>query len=306
MNGSAEAQPRSLSCAYLVMQNAADFVTDYELAIAPMRDLGWDIIEVPWRDTSVDWDDYDAVYICTPWDYPDEPELFVDVLTAIDDSSAILVNALQLIRWTLEKSYLRDLESRGADIVPSAWFDSFDAEQVGACFRTFDTDKIVVKPLVGANAADTYVLEHRCGEAIHDELKTVFRKRAFFVQPFIENIQNEGEYSLFYFNGDYSHAILKTPKSGDFRVQEEHGADIQPLTPPKRLIDIATDLLHLVEPQPMYVRADFVRGADDRYLLMELELIEPSLYLRMDAAAPVRFATAFDRFVRAQLKEAAP
>ena len=202
MNDSLEAQPRFLSCAYLVMQDAGDFVTDYELAIAPMHDLGWDVVEVPWRDTSIDWDDYDAVYICTPWDYPDEPQLFVDVLAAIDASSAILVNALQLVRWTLEKSYLRDLELRGADIVPSAWFDSFDAEQVGACFATFHTDRIVVKPLIGANAADTYVLEQHCGEAIHDELQTVFRKRAFFVQPFITNIQNEGEYSLFYFTGD--------------------------------------------------------------------------------------------------------
>ena len=299
MNDSVVAPPRSLRCAYLVMQDAGDFVTDYELAIGPMRELGWDVVEVPWRDPSIAWEDFDAVYICTPWDYPDEPQMFIDVLAAIDASSALLVNALPLVHWTLEKTYLRDLEARGADIVPSAWFDTFDAEDVSACFATFHADRIVVKPLIGANAADTYVLESHSGEAILDELETVFHDRAFFVQPFIASIQTEGEYSLFYFNGDYSHAIQKTPKSGDFRVQEEHGADIQPLIPPRRLIDTATDLVRLVEPRPMYVRADFVRGDDDRFLLMELELIEPSLYLRMDAGAPARFAAAFDCFVRA-------
>ncbi len=84
---------------------------------------------------------------------------------------------------------------------------------------------------------------------------------AFFVQPFIEAIQSEGEYSLFFFNGEYSHAILKTPKAGDFRVQEEHGADIEAVQPPEALLDTARELFASIEPLPTYGRGDWVRGA---------------------------------------------
>ena len=114
-------------------------------------------------------------------------------------------------------------------------------------------------------------------------------------------MQSEGEYSLFFFGGDYSHAILKKPRAGDFRTQEEHGADILSIEAPAALVETARQVLGVVNPQPVYVRADFVRGDDGRFLLMELELIEPSLYLRTDAGAPMRFARAFDAYARPKI-----
>jgi glutathione synthase/RimK-type ligase-like ATP-grasp enzyme len=287
-----------MRCAYLIMEDPGDHVTDYDVSIEPMAALGWEIDLVPWRKPDVDWDSYDAVYVCTPWDYPEDPETFMSVLASIDMSRALLVNSLDLVSWTLEKSYLRDLEVRGVDIVPSLWFDDFSEKSVPTYFASHATDKVVVKPLIGANAADTYVLTNPVDGSLLAELATVFKARPHFVQPFIDNIQGEGEYSLFFFSGEYSHAILKSPKSGDFRVQEEYGADIQSVEPDARLIEVAQRIVALVEPQPVYVRADFVRGDDDRFLLMELELIEPSLYLRTDTGAAERFAAAFDAHVR--------
>jgi hypothetical protein len=245
---------------------------------------------VPWR-RDVDWDEYDLVYICTPWDYQDDVGAFMDVLETIERSSALLVNSLDLVHWNLEKTYLRELEMRGADIVPSLFFDRFDADRVAACFAAHDADRIVVKPVVGANADHISVLSQPLSAATVDELRQVFEDRPFFVQPFIDSVQSEGEYSLFFLGGDYSHAILKKPKQGDFRTQEEHGADILGVAPPDALIDTARSVLGVVNPQPVYVRADFVRGRG-RFLLMELELIEPSLYLRTDPGAPARFAAA--------------
>ncbi|MDX1507694.1 MAG: hypothetical protein R3358_05405, partial [Woeseiaceae bacterium] len=116
-----------MRCAYLTMDDIGDFVTDADLSFAPMQALGWSIDMVSWRETGVDWSAYDAVYICTPWDYPEDPAEFMRLLEAIDTSRAVLVNDIELVRWTLEKTYLRDLETRGADIVPSAWFGHFDA-----------------------------------------------------------------------------------------------------------------------------------------------------------------------------------
>jgi hypothetical protein len=286
-------------CAYLTMADPGDFVMDYALSFEPMAALGWQVETVSWRDPAIDWDNFDAVYICTPWDYPQHATEFIEVLKTIERSSACLVNALSLVHWSLGKTYLRDLEMRGAAIVPSAWYDRIDAADVPTWFTAFATDTLVIKPVVGANAVDTYVLRSPLGPDVLSLLMGRFAKQAFFVQPFIESVQSEGEYSLFFFSGAYSHAILKTPKAGDFRVQEEHGADIQSIEPEPELIASARRVLELVEPQPVYVRADFVRGSDGRFLLMELELIEPALYLRTDPMAASRFAAAFDAHMRA-------
>lgn len=280
-------------CAFLTMDDMGDFVSDAELAVAPMAELGWAVDMVPWR-RDAEWDDYDLVYICTPWDYQDDVGAFLDVLETIERSSALLVNSLDLVHWNLEKTYLRELEMRGADIVPSLFFDRFDADTVAACFVAHESDRIVVKPVVGANADYISVLSEPLTGADVDALQRVFADRPFFVQPFIESVQSEGEYSLFFLGGDYSHAILKKPKQGDFRTQEEHGADILSIEAPAALVQTARHVLGVVSPQPVYVRADFVRGRG-RFLLMELELIEPSLYLRTDPGAPDRFASALAR-----------
>jgi len=279
--------------AYLTMADMGDFVTDFHLSFEPMVALGWRVETVAWR-SAVDWNEFDAVYICTPWDYPEYLPQFLEVLRDIESSRALLVNDLSLVHWTLEKTYLRDIEQRGSDIVPSTWYDDFESARPADFFADHHTDKVVIKPTVGANAKDTFVLSEPVDGDLLQILQQTFSGRAFFVQPFIENIQAEGEYSLFFFNGEYSHTILKTPKAGDFRVQEEHGADIKAVRPPARLLDTARTLFALIEPQPTYGRGDWVRGHDGRYLLMELELIEPSLYLRADSGAAARFARAFD------------
>ncbi len=281
-------------CAYLVMREPGDFVTDYDLSFDAMAALGWQVECVAWDEPGIDWDAYDAVYICTPWDYPANPDLFLGVLAAIDTSTAHLINPLPLVHWSLAKTYLRDIEARGGAIVPCLWCEAIDAAMIPGWFDALASDKIVIKPAVGANAQDTYVLTSPVASDLIDELLDVFDERAFFVQPFMENVVSEGEYSLFFFNGAYSHAILKTPKAHDFRSQEEHGAYIRSVNATPGQIAAAERILELVEPQPTYVRADLVRDGNDNYLLMELELIEPSLYLRFDPESPARFARAFD------------
>ena len=285
-------------CAYLTMQDPGDYVTDYDVSFPAMARLGWQVDTVPWRDNSIDWNRYDAVYLCTPWDYPEDAGLFLRILETIEASSAHLLNPLSLVRWSLTKTYLRDLEAKGAAIVRSIWFDDIDAEQIPRWFEALETDKVVIKPDVGANAQDTYVLSAPVSAELAAHLLSTFADRPFFVQPFMHNVEDEGEYSLFFFNGEYSHAILKTPAAGDFRTQEEHGADIRSIAASARQIDTAHAVLALVDPQPVYVRVDFVRDDKDEFLLMELELIEPSLYLRTDAGAADRFARAFDERFR--------
>jgi glutathione synthase/RimK-type ligase-like ATP-grasp enzyme len=280
------------------MSDPGDFVMDNDMSIEPMMALGWQADVVPWRDSSIDWNAFDAVYISTPWDYPQHIEEFLRVLKTIDNSSATLINSLSLVRWSLSKTYLRDLEERGAAIVPSMWCDDIDVAQIPQWFDVFKTEALVIKPATGVNAIDTFVLKNPVSAELTEQLSRVFQQRAFMVQPFVENIRDEGEYSLFFFGGEYSHAIQKIPKPGDFRVQEEYGADIRSVEPSQDLLETAQCVLALVEPQPVYVRADFVRDTTGDYLLMELEMIEPALYLRTDDGAAARFAAAFDDYFK--------
>ncbi|MGH9697675.1 MAG: ATP-grasp domain-containing protein, partial [Bryobacteraceae bacterium] len=155
------------------------------------------------------------------------------------------------------------------------------------------TTKVVIKPIIGANASGAFCLDVRSAVSRAGELNVYYADRALMVQPFLGAVTTEGEFSLFYFNGEYSHAILKTPKAADFRVQEEHGGIIRAVQPGDALREAGAAALRTIGAVPLYARADLVRAnGSDACWLMELELIEPSLYFRMDIEAPERFARA--------------
>ena len=283
------------------MDNTDGWAIDVDLIVAPMAALGWQVTPVKWRSESPDWNKFDAVYVGVPWDYPEDPARFDALVDVIDRSSAVLVNESRLLRWGMGKTYLRDLESRGVPIVPSLWPERVDRATLQDAFERFASERLIVKPVVGANAVDTFVVDAAMPGANYDELlarlQRTFADRACLVQPFIGNIVDEGEYSLFFMGGEYSHAIRKVPKKGDFRVQEEHGADIEAIAPDDALLSAAEHAIANVTPTPVYARIDLVRDRDGEFVVMELELVEPSLYLRLDENAAGRFARAFDSHI---------
>lgn len=271
------------------MDDMGHYVSDDDLAIAPLGDLGWDVSTVSWRDAAVDWDEFEIVVIRTPWDYQRSPNEFLAVLATIHSSSARLENPLDVVKWNLDKRYLLDLESKGLRIVPTIWDGVYDQRRFFRWMADLDCDELIIKPTVSATAEHTYRLTE-----FDQSLVEVFATRPFMVQPFLENIVTEGEYSLFYFNGEYSHTILKSPKKEDFRVQEEHGGLITAVEPTEDLRDAGRKAFEMITPPPLYARVDLVRDDEDEFVLIEVELIEPALYLRMDADAPARFAAAVD------------
>ena len=156
-------------------------------------------------------------------------------------------------------------------------------------------DEAIVKPVVGASAVGVVRLDRRAASDRAAEVETYFAERAVMAQPLARAVLEEGEYSLIYLNGVHSHTILKTPKAGDFRAQEEHGSVIRAAEAEASLLEAGRQALEALPEVPLYARADFVRSNDGAsHWLMELELLEPSLYLRMDPGAPARFAAALD------------
>jgi glutathione synthase/RimK-type ligase-like ATP-grasp enzyme len=274
------------------MDSLDGYVADDELAIEPLARRGWAVETLSWRQSFVDWDYFDAVVIRTTWDYQSDPMLFLNVLRQIEASDARLENPLEIVRWNLDKSYLRSLETDGVAIVPTLWDRKYDHANFREWQNELRTDDLIIKPNVSATAEFAFRLSE-----FDASVEEIFAERPFLVQPFMESIVNEGEYSLFYFSGEFSHAIVKTPKAGDFRVQEEHGGEPVPFVPDRDMLDTGRFVFDMISPTPLYARVDLVRSAGGQLLLMELELVEPALYLRMDAGAPERFAAAFDRMM---------
>lgn len=284
-------------CAFLTMTGIEAFECYDHLLYDPLAELGWKAVPVPWREIDVNWDDFEAVIIRSPWDYQDDPDLFLDLLETIDASSARLENSLDIIRWNIDKTYLRNMQDAGIPIVPTLWEAAFTPGTIPRYFNQFSCDEFIIKPTISANADDTYRLSPPVDETTLRTLEKTFSRRPFMVQPFVKAICNEGEFSLFYFGGSYSHAILKTPAYGDFRVQEEHGGTLAQIKPEPELLKISNKTMQALPEIPLYARVDFVRGNDNQFQLIELELIEPSLYFNMDPNSPRRFATAFDRWM---------
>ena len=242
----------------------------------------------------MDWNVFDAVIIRSTWDYQQAPDRFIATLEAIETSSARLFNPLSICKWNLNKTYLRELEQSGVPIIPSEWPARLDRAGLDSLFHRLGCPKIVIKPVVGANADDTFVVQ--AGDPTNRELALqTFCSSPSVAQPFVDSICERGETSLFFFGGEYSHAVLKTPKTGDFRVQEEHGGQIQPIEPAAEIQQVAKQALASIPECLLYARIDVVTLADGSPAIIEVELIEPSLYFEFDSESPVRFAQALER-----------
>lgn len=279
--------------ALLSMNNLQRFKCYDKLLIEPMEKNGWLASEISWRNKSVNWNSFDAVIVRSTWDYQSEPMKFISVLTKINDSSAHLENDFEMMKWNMNKYYLRDLTNKNILTVETIWEKEFNLEKILNYFSLLNTNEIIIKPNISASAQNTFRIKSDEIIKRSKKLETIFSNREFMIQPFMSNIISEGEYSLFYFNGQYSHAILKTPKLKDFRVQEEHGGTIVPINPEASLKYETENILSKLRTTPLYARVDFVRTSSDDFALMELELIEPSLYFNLDEKSPERFVNAF-------------
>lgn len=282
--------------AFLTMHDLGVYVCDDDLAHAPLRGLGWCVELVPWREPGVRWERFDGVVIRAPWDYQDDVHAFLEVLARIEAAGTPLANPLALVRPNVRKDYLVDLGARGCPIPRTEVVASLDARALDAFARDAGPEGIVVKPLVGASGWEAFRVRRDVTGGAERAL-AVLAGREVLLQPFLPAVLAEGERSLVYFDGVFSHALDKVPPAGEFRVQEEHGGIVSRVEPDAASLEAAEAILALLDPVPLYARVDLVRDAG-RPVLMELELVEPSLYLRTDPSAPVRFAQAVDRWVR--------
>lgn len=283
--------------AFLSMDSLEGFSCYDDLLIEPLKKLNWQAETVSWKSKNANWKDYDCVIVRSTWDYQDSPKEFIEVLENIKTQTR-LENNIEILKWNMDKKYLRDLEEKEVKIVSSIWREKFNNNELEHYFDLLNTDEIIIKPTVSASAFNTFRISQQNLDTYISILDTTFNSRPFLVQSFEKNIINEGEFSLFYFAGTYSHTILKTPRQNDFRVQEEHGGILK-LVQPEPLMKVrAEEILRKLAHKLLYARIDLVRTTDNDFALMELELIEPSLYFNMDSKSPQLFAEVFDKWMK--------
>ena len=274
---------------FLSQDSMDGYICDDDVAVPACAELGIEVETLSWR-ADVDWSAYDAVIVRSTWDYQRHAAAFLDVLARIEGATR-LANARELMRWNLDKRYLAELEARGVPIVPTEFGEGMTTEALDARLADM-TRECVIKPAVSAGAERTYRVTPDASAGRRAEIVAGHADSVWMWQPFLPQIIDPGEYSLFYFNGVYSHAISKTPKAGDFRVQEEFGGDIRLIDAPEAMRAASDHVMANLDSDTLYARVDLVDDGDGGYWLIELELIEPSLYLRKDPGAPARFAQA--------------
>ena len=203
------------------------------------------------------------------------------------DADVRLANPATVLQWNAGKLYLERLKNCGAPIVPTHFVDQVTEAALIEAAEEFGTDRLVVKPQVSAGAWRT--IRWSPGQPFDHG-----PEGAAMIQPYLPSIETEGEVSLIYFGGRFSHAIVKRPQPGDFRVQPEYDGIIAAYDPPEDERAAADAALAAVQEELLYARVDLVRGLDGKPALIELELIEPDLYLGYDEGAPARFAEAVE------------
>lgn len=242
-----------------------------------------------WDDPAVDWSTARLVVIRMTWNYTDRVDEFLDWVDQAEAGSTVVLNPPRVVRWNAHKSYLLDLAAAGVRTVPTAVVREGEWGGVDDVVAGRGWTEVVVKPAVGVGANGAFrapagSLSATVPPPEHDVL----------VQPFMPAIAGAGETSVILFEGDVSHAVRKVPQAGDYRVQLQYGGRERAVEPTDRQLAVAQAALEAVGEPLLYARVDLVDGADGSPLVMELEVIEPSLFLGFAAGAAERFAAAIE------------
>lgn len=256
------------------------------LLVAALANIGVEAVVAPW-DSPEDWAAYPLVVVRTPWDYFRRLPEFLAWAKRTSQLTAF-VNPVSVIEWNSHKAYLRELAAKGIPTVPTLWLDRGAADGAARLAAT-GWGEVVVKPAVSIGAIGA-MKAHAADPACIAHLAALLAEGDVLVQPFIESVAAQGEVSLIYFGGAFSHAIRKQPAAGDYRVQDMYGGTNHPYQPAADEVALATLALSATPAPTTYARVDMVRLPDGRPAVMELELIEPELFLGVDPAAPARFA----------------
>jgi glutathione synthase/RimK-type ligase-like ATP-grasp enzyme len=261
-----------------------------------LEDRGATVEARAWNAPGADWDGFDAIVLRSNWDYHFEPDAFLDWLDRLERAGARVWNPPALVRWNLTKAYLLDLARTGVPTVATVILEDESRAGLEAVMAARGWSRVVMKPVISASAHDTRLVSAATMDEAIGALRSGAMRRPVLVQPFVEEIQARGEWSLVFIETEMTHAVLKRPAAGEFRVQPRLGGTVETPEPPDRVRVVARAALAALPVPPLYARIDGVETAAG-FQIMEVEVNEPGLFFPHAPAAAVRFAEALLRRV---------
>ena len=244
----------------------------FDVEADALRGADCTVDAIPWTDVA-DVSNYDLVLPLVAWGYHLDYSRWLRLLDRAEAERWSMVNPSTLLRWNSDKAYLTELADAGVATVPTLAVEACCDADIEEARRRFDSEWLVVKPPVSAGAAGTHRLQP------NDDLPGDCVRRPMIIQPLIEEIARTGEFSLMLFDGEFSHAVVKRPKSGDFRVQPHLGGVTFPSQAPPGAEELAKQALAAAPAHAAYARVDIIPDDEGTLRIMELELIEPALFL---------------------------
>ena len=265
----------------------------FDVEADAVRSRGVEVDAVPWTEGR-DLGGYDLVLPLVAWGYHERYPQWLRFLDDLQAKALPVVNPPELLRWNSDKAYLKELGTEGVRSVPTVEAEALEDADLESAADRFRSPELVIKPPVSGGAFGTHRIH------VGDPIPASERGQRMMIQPFLPSIATEGEYAVILFGGTYSHTVVKRPKSGDFRVQPHLGGSTEPCDPPAGGIELAQAALAAAPATATYARVDIVRGPDEQLQIMELELIEPALFLdvaphRKEAFADAVIAAAISR-----------
>lgn len=258
----------------------------FDMQAEALREGGAEVVGLPWTSPLPAVGDFELVLPLVTWGYHLRFDEWLAFLAEAEQSGLPMVNPPALLRWNSDKVYLTELGDKGVPTVPTLAVDHLNEAALAAAHGVLGTDRLVIKPPVSASAWGTFRL------GAQDPVPEEVHGRRMLIQPWLSSVLEEGEYSLILLGGELSHCVAKRPKAGDFRVQPEHGGSTVMVDVPDGAEEVARTALAAVPVAPTYARVDLIRGNDGTLQVMELELIEPALFLHCVPEAKARFAAA--------------
>jgi glutathione synthase/RimK-type ligase-like ATP-grasp enzyme len=264
--------------AFVTCSTKPDFASDDLPVVSILRSKGIEMYPLPWDVESDQWNTFDLVVIRSCWNYHLHPEKFIQWLDQMESQKVKLFNSVKTVRWNLHKGYLQKLEQKGVPLPETIWLKKGTDANLSQLITEKNWEKVVVKPAISATAFNTFLVS--LAEASQQQLKFAeqLQRADTLVQKFMPEVQQEGEWSLIFFDKKFSHAVIKRPKAKDFRVQNDFGGTAELASPPPFALAQAQKILSLIDEPLLYTRVDGV-VSNNQFLLMELELIEPMLFL---------------------------
>ena len=249
-----------------------------------------------WDNPTYEWQETKSVLFRTIWDYFERFDEFWEWLEQVKTKTR-LINSYELIKWNIDKHYLKDLSSWGIETVPTYFADKGCNMKLHEIAKRNQWKDLVIKPAISASAFKTYKILANEIQANEKLFNSLVQERNMLVQPYFETITQLGEASLMVLDGKFTHAILKKAQPGDFRVQDDFGGTVHNYIPTKAEINFAEEVFKTCKTKPVYGRVDIVWDNDKNFYLSELEIIEPELWIRNYPKCAERIAEAVDKIL---------